>query len=306
MPFFFVVDDAGLPTVHPNGTGPRIDYSAYENLLALAKEYGMRIPLCFTLKFVDVHHVSGLAEPVSYAGELLDLVRGNSQYLEAADHGLTHEFRGSCYEFFDPHTREALPEPVQRERVQTCAAIWDSVGFEFPEIFVPPAHGWQPGVTDRIYADQGTRYLISLPREKTTIESLRGLQRLNIWRWWKPVYHWPGSSYLTFLPRASMGLNSTHLVISDLRSRFVRKSLDPDCRWPNVLLQRQLSPWSPHSYMTHIGNFVGRDNLAFWRELLDWVRRQPGLRLAHSSEEAMRIWQELPERRQQAVTEGMR
>ena len=68
-PFFLAVDDGGSPNLHPDGTGPEISFDAYENIPRLAQEFELRIPICFTTRFLDVNNVSGYGEPVGYADQ---------------------------------------------------------------------------------------------------------------------------------------------------------------------------------------------------------------------------------------------
>lgn len=290
--FFFAVDDGGFSHLYPDGLGPHIEFSAYENLLTLAQEFGLTVPVAVTAKFIDFSNISGIAECHRDSEALIGLLKKHPEHIEPAHHGVTHKMGDSYYEFFNPRSGLARPEQEQTRIAQVSSKIWRAAGLPSPQTLVPPAHGWEPGVTDKVFAAQGVKYLISLRHEKVPLEDVRAGSLLNFGRALRPVFSWSHSDYLEFLPRASMGISSHHFAISPLRASLVRHLVKPYRNAGQRLLQRTWRPRVPHSYMTHIGNFMGPDNLRFWREFLSWVQKHPRLQLAHNNAEAIALWRE--------------
>ena len=288
--FWIAVDDGGFKRMWPDDRGPAIPFGAYENLLLLAQEFDLRVVVAFTMKFLDLDNVSGVATPLSYGDQLLSWIRDNPEHVEVADHGLTHQWAGGYFEFFNPYTGQAPPESEQREHVMACRDIWRSLDMPFPQIFIPPAHGWQSGVTDRLYAEVGTRDMITVPYAKVTRDAHSERRRLNPFAWWRPVYTWPESNSLRVLPRSSMGLRSVDGPPGALHRRVIRSAVKPGSSLVRRWLDRSSTREHVHSYMTHIGNFAGAKNLMFWHRLLTWVLDHPGLRLVHSHKEAVEQW----------------
>ena len=292
VPFFFVVDDAGFSTVLPDGRGETIEFGAYENLRILAEQFGLRIPLCFTMKFLDLDNRSGVATPLPYAEKLLAYLESHSPLFEFGDHGLTHQFEQSFYEFFNPFTGEAPPREVQEQHVACCEEIWtEGLGLPMPRIFVPPSHGWQQDVTDQAYAAVGIQHLISLPQQKASPWGSGGFPGGKSFQFFQPVHAWQPSSFMNFFPRSSMGLPLAGPAPGRMQTKFIKNIVASRSSLGRCFLCRKWLPWRAHSFMTHIGNFMGQKNLQFWQEFLTWVSNNPRLKLITSHDEAIREFQ---------------
>jgi len=55
--FFFIVDDGGFPYAIPGEEESKLDMTTY-NILKLAMECDVRIPICFTMKYLDKENIS--------------------------------------------------------------------------------------------------------------------------------------------------------------------------------------------------------------------------------------------------------
>ncbi len=276
-PFFIVVDDGGFPSSAPASVFQPADMtvqiSAYETIVRLAAEFGMRIPVCFTMKYLDVHKLSACATPLPYAAELLEYLKENSRSIEFGYHGLTHEYNGCAQEFFCLDTATKVPEETQRQHIQSSAEIFKSLGMEFPKIFVPPCHAWEGEVTDRLLAEYGVKYLISF-------ESLnyKGMQ-----------FRWSDSTCLRFLHREEFGVYARHETIPLESFVTAKKLIVPRSLKVNLLGRRRLFNPVIHSYMTHIGNFLPH-NYGFWTRLFEWVLRNPDLELCKDNNAAVEAY----------------
>jgi hypothetical protein len=289
--FFLLVDDCAFPKVNGD-TGDDIPLLAYETLLRLAQTFELCIPLCFTMGYLDLAGRWPESTPLSYAKQLVDLVKKNPQHLMFCDHGLTHKFKATTYEFFNPATGETMLGDEQQKRVATITQIWSDLDLPFPDIMVPPAHGWAPGITDRLYAEAGCRYIVSLPHTKNPLRIKELLSSAGIKKSFAPGYQWPEQSqYLTLLPRSSIWLRHDHLNPSGwILQKMVRSLIQP-CSGPfAALYNRGYNPYPVHSYMTHIGNFVGSDAFAFWSKILKWVKTHPAITLARNFDEALQLY----------------
>ncbi len=289
-PVFIVVDDGGFPCVTPENPvnpGEAITFDAYTNILKLAKEFKIRIPICFTMQYLDINNASGYGQPVSYAKELIDLLQKNHEYIEIGYHGLIHDHENHVGEFYllDIHT--PVPKEVQQEHIHKSSLIYGALGWDFPKLVVPPEHAWELGVTDRILAEYGVKYLVS--------------HRNSMKRAGHPYKH-DMSQNLTVLPRESLGIwsHDTYLPIDRLEDvkrwlvprnikhnlQFSRRLFNPKNIRNDLLFYSRLSNKPVHSYMAHIGNFMDR-SYEFWREFFQYIKQSPRHELAKSSEDSI-------------------
>lgn len=264
------MDDGGFSYVDPDNPSEEITFDAYKNILELAREFEIRIPICFTMRYLDINNVSGCGQPVSYAMELIDLLGKNREYIEIGYHGLIHDNENHVGEFYllDVHT--PVSEEIQRDHVYKSSLIFKDLGWPFPKLFVPPTHAWELGTTDKILAEYGVRYLVSHPRLKYR----------------NHTYKWYNSQYLTFLPREDMGIWSYDTLLQRHELEDVKKWILPRNMINNVLLFRRLSNKRVHSYMTHIANFKGR-SYEFWKAFFQYIKQNPQYDLVKSNEDVI-------------------
>jgi len=284
-PFFLVVDDGAFPSTDPGRHGNSITMQFYENVLKLATTYGMRIPICFTMKFLDINHISPEATPLSYAKELITFIQENEENIEFGYHGLTHEYEGKLVEFFDIYTNSKVPSSFQSSHVDESFQIIESLSLPQPEIFVPPSHAWEPSVTDKLLSQYGIKYLISYPKLRFAGQK----------------YIWNGSSFLIFLPRRTLGISHNDVNLDKgiiKRTRFgsakidaswAKKFICPRNIYYNLRLERRLSALPTHSYMTHIGNFSDQA-MDFWRKIFEFVMNRKDIHVCRSNAEAKRYY----------------
>ncbi|PTL34900.1 hypothetical protein CLG94_12440 [Candidatus Methylomirabilis limnetica] len=259
----------------------------YCNVLSLAKQYKMRIPLCFTMKYLDVNHIAPESSPLPYAEELIALLKENTECIEFGYHGLTHEYKNKPIEFFDTYTNSNVPYNIQRFHIQTSFQIIESLFLSKPEVFVPPGHAWQLGVTDKILSEYGIKYLISVSELKFNERS----------------YRWMDSQFLSFLPRTSVmeiyhaDINLDKGVMrrrSDGRLVLInadsaKKAIYPRSLYYNLRHRRKFMSPPIHSYMTHIGNFSNQA-MGFWREVLDSLLEREEIHVCHTNVEAEKYY----------------
>jgi hypothetical protein len=271
-PFFLVVDDGGFPFAGYAGKPRQVGMENYRTIIRIARQFALRIPICFTLKYLDKKNISGLGEPLDYVDELIALLSENQDSLEIGYHGLTHEYNSHIGEFYCLDTRESVPLEIQREHIEKSADIFTALGLAFPKVFVPPYHAWDWGVTDRLASEFGAKYLISFARLEYNNKS----------------YQWRPSKWLNFLPREEIGVYSYHTRLDTSHLGIARKLLLPRTALNNFRLRRTLLNSPVHSYMSHIGNFFP-ENYGFWVELLDWIKSQPRIEICADNETAVTL-----------------
>lgn len=287
-PFFLIVDDGGFDFLFPEKNQGRIDMEIYYNILKIAKKFNIRIPICFTAKYLDKENISGVGRSLEYLDELMRFLKDNSKYIEMGYHGLVHEHEGHTGEFSCLDVNKPVPEDIQRNYMEKSQKIFELWGLKFPELFVPPYHAWEKGVTDKILKEYGVKYIVSQPSLK-----FNGY-----------IYQWEKSDYLQFYPRASLGIygNDCNLNIKMFKGvglgakmrllEFVQKNIIPQGPVTNIFVRHTLSNKPVHSYMTHIGNFSGQ-SLDFWYDLFDYAANNKNLHLCRSNEEAVKFYNNL-------------
>jgi predicted deacetylase len=273
FPFFIVVDDGGHPQVGLKGERDDIGISVYRTILKLAGEFQLRIPICFTMKYLDKENSSGFAEPLSYLDELIALLTENQNLIEIGYHGLTHEYDNHPGEFYCMDLHRPVPPSVQEQHLEMSAEIFSHLGIDFPELFVPPYHAWEQGVTDRLTAQFGVKYLVSFPRL-----SFEGR-----------VYSWSPSRFLHFLHREDLGIYSYHKRLNDDHLKTAQKLALPRKMIDRLRLRRTFFDTRIHSYMVHIGNFFP-ENYPFWKKLLKWVKDHPRMELCEDNRTAVSLF----------------
>lgn len=285
-PFFLIVDDGGFNYSVSNNKESKICMNTYNNILKLAKDFNIKIPICFTMKYLDKENISGVGAPLEYIDKLIDFLRNNTKYIEIGYHGLTHEYKGHIGEFYCLDINKPVPEEIQRDHIEKSKKIFTYWNFKFPEIFVPPYHAWEKNVTDRILSEYGVKYLVSYKK-----------MLFNRYK-----YKWQESKYLQFLPRTSLGLNGSDYNLNFKMIRkirffpkkvlidFVKCNIIPLKFFSRIRMKKSLfNNHAIHSYMTHIGNFSGQ-SIDFWREVLYFVRNNEHIYICKSNEDAITFY----------------
>ncbi len=288
--FFLVVDDGGFDRALPCGRGAPVRFAAYENLLRLAKDFGIQVVLACTTSFLDLDRVTPRTRPHADSRRLVDFLERNHDHIRVADHGYSHQWGDRYVEFYDYRTGEVRPAAEQERHIEWSRRIYRSLGWRFPEIFVAPGHGWEPGVTDRLYAERGCRFLTSMlwlkrPLSKTGLPAPGGFREIfRPWRIYPEV-----SDHLLVLPR--LGLLIPADYDSPGRSVWLRARLAvlSRSRLISYLLHRHPAA-PPHNYMAHIMNFTTEQALRGWERFLRRIASR--VRLASTFEESVALWRE--------------
>jgi hypothetical protein len=273
-PFFIIVDDGGFKSAGHGDQKIEIDMETYSTILKIARKFNITIPICFTMKYLDKENISGYGTPLEYADELVDFLNKNKKWIEIGYHGLTHEYKGHTGEFYCLDTNEPIPEEIQREHIEKSAKIFWYWNLKFSELFVPPYHAWELGVTDKILSEYGVKYLISHSNLKYGNYTSR----------------WGKSRYLIFLPREHIGILSYHTNLNEDQLKIAKKAILPRNIINNLRFRRTVFNKPVHSYMTHIGNFMPK-NYDFWVEILSMVNNKKCI-LCRNNQEAIRLYNE--------------
>jgi len=269
-PFFIIIDDGGFKSVGHGDKENRIDMKTYQTILKIAREFNIKIPICFTIKYLDKENISEYGTPLEDVDGLIDFLKKNKKYIEIGYHGLTHNYKNHIGEFYCLDVNEPIPEKIQREHIEKSAKIFEYWNLDFPELFVPPYHAWEPGVTDKLLSKFGVKYLVSFEK----------------FRYNNYEYKWNASRYILFLPREDMGIYSYHTYLTEDQLKIAKKLILPRNIINNLRFRKRIFNKPVHSYMVHIGNFMPR-NYGFWVELLKWVENNPILRLCRDSHSAV-------------------
>ena len=269
-PFFIIIDDGGFKSVGHGDKENRIDMKTYQTILKIAREFNIKIPICFTIKYLDKENISEYGTPLEDVDGLIDFLKKNKKYIEIGYHGLTHNYKNHIGEFYCLDVNEPIPEKIQREHIEKSAKIFEYWNLDFPELFVPPYHAWEPGVTDKLLSKFGVKYLVSFEK----------------FRYNNYEYKWNASRYILFLPREDMGIYSYHTNLNENQLKIAKKLILPRNIINNLRFRKRIFNEPVHSYMVHIGNFMPR-NYGFWVELLKWVENNPILRLCRDSHSAV-------------------
>ncbi len=287
-PFLLIVDDGGFSYAQPNAQKSKVGMKTYDNILKLATEFNIRIPVCFTMKYLDTDNVSGEGTPLAYSDELIDFLKKNDEHIEVGYHGLTHEYEGHIGEFYCLDINRPVPEKIQRDHIEKSGRIFKYLGLTFPELFVPPYHAWEENVTDKLLSEFGVKYLVS--QKELLFNGHR--------------YRWQKSTHMEFLPRTFLGINSGDYELNVHATRkisffprmtlieFAKCHIIPQGHFARIRIRRSLVNRPIHSYMTHIGNFSG-DATDLWRRIFEFVVNSQHLQLCKSNREAVMYYEDL-------------
>ena len=177
------------------------DYGALESLdydiinewiLSIVSKYDIELVLGVTPAFIDCH---------PNGRELISWLQMNQSHVSIAAHGLLHTHDGGATEFF--HFDSQVPFNEQKKRL-TSMYNWFVEKDIATTMFIPPAHGWEVGVTDRFLYDLGYKELLSREVEKRSISDLRGLFRKGLikFRYTKSEYQiirWRVGMFIPYL-----------------------------------------------------------------------------------------------------------
>ena len=287
--FYLIVDDGGFEKTFPDNKGKVIAFSAYENLLKLARQFNTQIVLACTSKFLDVKGISRTPAPHYHSKKLIKFLEKNNDKIIIADHGYDHLFENRYTEFYNYYEDKQRLRDEQRFHLDLSISIYKSLGWQTPKIFAPPAHGWEPGITDQIYAERGFEYLTSLLWIKKPI-CIRHLFKPCFFS--DPVANFPkNSAFLKILPRLSIGIpsNTTHLNKYHMW-RAYRSVYKKDNVYSLIFHGKQTD--QPHNYIAHIANFTGDKNYEKWELLINKLLSN-NIYIPQTFRESVDCWEKL-------------
>lgn len=150
-------------TIDDYGANDWMNYNAiHEWIEQLSIKYNsIEIIVAVTPKFVDQSSQREL---------MLDWLKKSKQNnIQIAAHGFTHEHLGNATEFF--HFNSLVEEKVQIDKLKQMTQWFNDNGFN-KNYFIPPAHGWEKGVTDKILRRMGYKELFSREVEKRPLSDM--------------------------------------------------------------------------------------------------------------------------------------
>jgi hypothetical protein len=254
-----VFDDGGFPFAAPDGSGFRVGLEPYGRILDLAEKNDVVIPVAVTSAFIDTGDIAGLGMAHESSGEIIDFLLRNRERMPVWNHGLTHRIQGHFTEFGKPREEKAATAERQEKHLRLSQEIFHSAGLGRPNVFVPPGHVWESGVTDRIAAMLGIRYMAVGQFLKAPIGNWL-LHPLN-----PHLRRWTGSDHLELLFRHGTGIPHTKTRFSELDRLKASLFLKPGSRLVKQLVFRTASGISePHHYFAHVQNLVDPASFEFW------------------------------------------
>ena len=285
-PFFLVIDDGARPYLQDGNQRIPITIQNYQLILEIASSFDIILPVAYTFRYLDINNLSGLGGALDYADELIGFIHESQCQLPLYHHGLTHGYDyvvdDPCWtathaEFFDIDHGRPISEKQQAWHITMCSRICKCLGFKPPEVFVPPCHVWEPGLTDCLLAASGITQIITVPRMR--------FQRI--------VYHFENSSYLRVLPRKSIGIyhNMTGSALNSQTLRIALRQVVPMHWFWRLREHRTWANPIVHSYYAHITNFYP-DTREFWFRFFDVIRSRPDLYFPRDSVDALRVFDE--------------
>lgn len=287
--FMLAVDDGGFYRTFPDEKGAVIDPSAYTNLARLAEEFDTQIIIACTTSFLDIKRASRHPRPHANTTRILDTLEKHSDRLIVADHGYSHTLGSAYKEFYDHRSGQRLTRSLQTDHVEQSISVYRSLGWPVPELFIPPAHGWEPGVTDQILSEYGFRYLSSILWVKQGFPSMRQSPAGFLRDFQTPEHVYPDrSKFLTILPRLGLGIPSYRTRIPSHMWYRAYASVLPASRL-NQLLWHRHRVTNPHNYMAHIANFCFDANYRSWRKLLERIVDKK-MQIAPSFKSSLEVW----------------
>lgn len=285
-PFLLVVDDGGRPYLKEGSQHLPVTMQTYQLLLEIAQSFEIILPVAYVFRYLDVNNLSGLGGALDYADELIDFMHEYEQQLPIFHHGLTHGYdyiigdpcwTGTHAEFFDIDHGRSITEEQQARHIAICDEICKELALDTPEVFVPPCHAWEPGVTDRLLAASGITQII-------TVSRLRFQGR---------IYRYDNSPYLRVLPRKPIGISHNMIGIA-LNSKTLKKALRTviPMNWFWCLREhRKFSNPLMHSYYVHVTNFMP-DTREFWFRFFDAIRSRSNLYFPQNPADALKAFDE--------------
>ena len=163
-------------------------------------------------------------------------------------------------EFFSYRTGPVSAE-IQSSRLALAQEILKRVGFR-PEVFVPPGHAWEQGITDKLCDEVGF-----------TAIAVREFEKKPLSEWakkpWRPYKKtWDESKHLKTLWRLGLGIRFDQTRFGAFNylklSMIFRK--DPLSRL--AMNRRWRAPARPSHYFAHIQNLEDPDSLHFFSKAL--------------------------------------
>ena len=253
-----VVDDIGAANELPDGSGAPIDFSNCQRLLRIAIENKVRIPVAVTAGFLDIDNVAGLGVTNRHADKIIRILEENRQHLPVWNHGLTHRFEDEYTEFGSYKQGRDVSAELQRQHLEVSQKIFKSIGLGEPDVFVPPAHAWVPGVTDKIVGELGFSAM-----------AIRQFEKKSLTDWLKSPSHpykqtWPQPAVIETYYRLGLGIPYNVRSVGLFQYLKSRQYISPGNKAIRFMLYRSADTiMKPHHYFAHIQNLT-TDKSVYW------------------------------------------
>jgi hypothetical protein len=270
-----VIDDGGLPTEHPDGSGYPLGLDCYQRILELAETLDIVVPIAVTAGFIDIRNRANLKYTNPNKDKLIQFLIDNRRRLPVWNHGLTHSFDQQPTEFLLLNPIRKVPEQTQRHHLELSQTIFEECGLGRPGVFVPPGHAWETGMTDKLAKQEGIQCIAMREVEKTP---------LNYWirhpgtPYWQ---RWQASDHLATLYRLGLGIPYNKRHFNSFDQWKAVQYANPANTFIRYAIHRSMKPpIPPHHFFAHVHNFSNVNALEFWvpltKKLLSTnLRQQP-------------------------------
>jgi hypothetical protein len=266
-----VFDDGGFTTTDSDGSGQPIPLAVYNRIAELAEKHNVAIPIAVTAKYIDVNNIAGCEMINPNAEWIIQFFKDHTDTVPLWNHGLTHQFGDEFTEFYNYPKEKALSEEEHHKHFSLSQKIFEEVGLS-TKVFVPPGHGWEQGLTDRIASKYGVDTIAIREFEKTSGKD-----------WLKNPFkpykkEWESSSHLNTMYRLGLGIsyNKSQFTKSDLDK--AGKYLRPANILQNLSIHRTLRTVnSPNHYFAHVQNIRNPESVHFFNDVIQRILNSSNL-----------------------------
>lgn len=257
-----VFDDGGFTTTDSDGSGSPLPFAVYDRIAELACKHKVALPIAVTAKFLDVNNISGHGMANPDAERIIQFFKDNKETVPLWNHGLTHQFGSEFTEFFSYPQSKVLSEEAHHRHFSLSQKIFEEVGLP-TQIFVPPGHGWEQNVTDRIASQYGITTIAIREFEKTTAKAWLKEPLKPYKKQWEPSMH------LNTMYRLGLGIQYDQDRFSENDFFKVKKYLRPANILQRFSIHRTLrTVHSPNHYFAHVQNIRHSESVGFFNDVI--------------------------------------
>ena len=260
-----VFDDGGFTHANPDESGFLVSPVVYDRLIQLAEIGEYEVGLACTAKYFDVDGLYSAASVNPHVDRICERLLANQDLVEVYNHGLTHRHESEFVEFFSYRTGP-ISEEIQSSRLALAQEILARVGFR-PEVFVPPGHAWEEGITDKLCAAAGFSAIAVKEFEKKPVREWAE----KPWRPYKKT--WGESQHLKTLWRLGLGIRFDQTRFGALNYLKLSMIFRNDSLSRLAMNRRWRAPVRPSHYFAHVQNLENPDSLRFFSKALTLIRQ---------------------------------